>query len=76
MYETAIRMGVDADPRGREGVARSLAMAKRRFEALPDHLKNVFDREELTNPYVDTHLRRRERHRGHVDHRRHRHERR
>ncbi|MGD0997608.1 MAG: NGG1p interacting factor NIF3 [Thermoleophilia bacterium] len=56
MYETAIRMGVDADPRGREGVARSLAMAKRRFEALPDHLKNVFDREELTNPYVDTRI--------------------
>jgi hypothetical protein len=54
MYETAIRMGIEADPRGRERVEASLAMAKRRFEQLPDYLKELFDREELTNPYVDT----------------------
>ena len=54
MYETAIRMGIEADPRGRERVEASLAMAKRRFEQLPDYLTELFDREELTNPYVDT----------------------
>ena len=29
MYETAIRMGIEADPRGRELVERSLATVKR-----------------------------------------------
>ena len=56
MYETAIRMGTDADPRGRAAVERSLIMAKRRFEELPDYLKDVFDAEELTNPYADTRI--------------------
>ena len=54
MYETAIRMGIEADPRGRELVERSLATVKRRYEALPDYLKEIFDPEELTNPYIDT----------------------
>ena len=54
MYETAIRMGIEADPRGRELVERSLATVKRRYEALPDYLKETFDPEELTNPYIDT----------------------
>ena len=56
MYQTAIRMGMDADPRGRAAVEQSLAVAKRRFENLPDHLKGVFDAEELTNPYADTRI--------------------
>jgi hypothetical protein len=56
IYETAIRMGIDADPRGRQGVEKFLAMTKRRHEALPDYAKAVFDQEELTNPYVDTRI--------------------
>ena len=54
MYETAIRMGIEADPRGRELVERSLATVRRRYEALPEYLKEIFDPEELTNPYIDT----------------------
>ncbi len=77
MYQTAIRMGIEADPRGREGVERFLAMAKRRYEALPDYLKAVFDQEELTNPYVDTRIYVGDRDTEVTDaHRRHRHERR
>ena len=56
MYETAIRMGIEADPRGRELVERSLATVKRRYETLPDYLKEIFDPEELTNPYIDTRI--------------------
>ena len=56
MYETAIRMGIDADPRGRQRVESSLVMAKRRYEALADYLKDIFDPEELTNPYIDTRI--------------------
>ena len=46
--------GIDNDPRGRDKVEQSLALARRRYEQLPDYLKEVFDDEELTNPYVDT----------------------
>ena len=56
IYETAVRMGIAADPRGREGVEKALDLAKRRFEKLPDYLKEVFDKEELTNPYIDTRI--------------------
>jgi hypothetical protein len=54
IYDTAVRMGIEADPRGREGVAEFLEVTKRRYEQLPDYQKAVFDQEELTNPYVDT----------------------
>jgi hypothetical protein len=56
IYDTAIQMGIDADPRGREGVERFLEMTRRRFEMLPDYAKAVYDEEELTNPYVDTRI--------------------
>jgi hypothetical protein len=54
IYDTAVRMGIDNDPRGRDKVEASLELARRRFEQLPDYLKEVFDEEELSNPYVDT----------------------
>lgn len=56
IYETAIRMGIDADPRGRKGVEEFLEVTKRRYEQLPDYQKAVFDQEELANPYVDTRI--------------------
>ncbi len=56
IYDTAIQMGIDADPRGREGVEKFLALTKRRYEGLPDYAKGVFDQEELANPYVDTRI--------------------
>lgn len=54
MYDTAVGMGIEADPRGRKGVESYLAMTKRRFDALPEYRKAVFDKEELTNPFIDT----------------------
>jgi hypothetical protein len=56
IYKTAIEMGTKADPRGTKRVKQSLEMAKRRYERLPDYLQEVFDKEELTNPYVDTRI--------------------
>ena len=56
IYDTAIQMGIDADPRGRKGVEGFLEVTKRRYEQLPDYQKAVFDQEELTNPYVDTRI--------------------
>jgi putative NIF3 family GTP cyclohydrolase 1 type 2 len=54
IYETAVRMGIEADPRGRQGVDEFLERAKRRSEALPEYLKAFTDPEELTNPFADT----------------------
>jgi hypothetical protein len=56
IYETAVRMGIDADPRGKAGVDEFLERTKKRFEALPDHLKELADPEELTNPFNDTRI--------------------
>ncbi len=56
IYETAVRMGIAADPRGKEGVEEFLARQKRRAESLPEHLKPLADSEELTNPFNDTRI--------------------
>jgi len=56
IYETAVRMGVEADPRGKEGVDDFLARQQRRYESLPDHLKGLTDREGLSNPFNDTRI--------------------
>lgn len=56
IYETAVRMGIEADPRGEAGVKEFLARTKKRYDALPDHLKAVADKEVLTNPYNDTRM--------------------
>ncbi|HET6495062.1 MAG TPA: NGG1p interacting factor NIF3, partial [Thermoleophilia bacterium] len=54
IYETAVRMGIEADPRGKQGVDEFLERARRRSEALPEHLKAFTDPEEFTNPFADT----------------------
>ena len=56
IYETAVRMGIEADPRGRQGVDEFLARQKRRYESLPEHLQALVDPEELTNPFADTRI--------------------
>ena len=56
IYDTAVSMGIDADPRGRRGVEDFLEVTRRRYEQLPDYQKAVFDQEELVNPYVDTRI--------------------
>jgi hypothetical protein len=56
IYETAVRMGVEADPRGPEGVEKFLARTREGYEKLPDYVKDVYDREGLTNPFADTRI--------------------
>ncbi len=54
MYETAVRMGIEADPRGAAGVQDFLGRTRQRYDELPDYLQAVFDQVELTNPFSDT----------------------
>jgi hypothetical protein len=56
IYETAVRMGIEADPRGREGVEEHLERARRRHEKLPAHWKDLADGQDLTNPFADTRI--------------------
>lgn len=54
LYATAVAMGIDADPRGPEGVAAYLGSTRERVEELPEYLKAIADPEDLTNPFSDT----------------------
>jgi hypothetical protein len=56
IYETAVRMGIDADPRGRAGVEEYLERTRARHERLPGHLKPFADGLDLTNPFADTRI--------------------
>jgi hypothetical protein len=56
IYETAVRMGIEADPRGKAGVDEFLARTRKRYDALPEQLKALADPDELTNPFNDTRI--------------------
>lgn len=56
IYQTAIRMGIEADPRGKKGVKRSLERQKRAFDRLPKNQQKYYDQESLKNPYSDTRI--------------------
>ncbi|MEI7424515.1 MAG: Nif3-like dinuclear metal center hexameric protein [Candidatus Staskawiczbacteria bacterium] len=50
----AIKMGIDSDFRGREGIQKLLDGKKKRFEKLSEKDKEEFDKDALTNPYLDS----------------------
>ncbi len=56
IFDLAIKMGVDADPRGRKGVEKYLARIKKQYESLSSLNKENFDLESLEHPYTDTRL--------------------
>jgi hypothetical protein len=50
IYNLAIKMGIEADFRGKEGVRKFLERKKKKFENLPEREKKEFDKEALKNP--------------------------
>lgn len=56
IYELAIKMGTDADFRGKEKIKSILEERKKEFKNLPDKEKKYFDKESLHNPYPDTRI--------------------
>ena len=56
IYETAVRMGIEADPTRQGGRRRVPGAHQKRYDALPDHLKGFADPEALTNPFNDTRI--------------------
>lgn len=56
IYNLAIKLGIDHDPRGREGVTKFLKRQKKEYEQLSENKKKLFDQESLKNPYADTRI--------------------
>lgn len=56
IFETGIKLGMAADPRGKAGVKRWLDLQKKKFDKLSNDEKEFFDMESLTNPYADSRI--------------------
>lgn len=56
IYQTAITMGMEADPRGIDKVKAVLAKERKKFEELKEEDKKEFDQDSLINPYSDTRI--------------------
>jgi len=56
VYQLALKMGMEADPRGKKGVTAYLKRQKQDFDQLPPKKRDYFDSETLTNPYSDTRI--------------------
>lgn len=54
IYNLMIRMGIEADFRGKEGVQKLLDSKKKKFEKMQEKEKADFDKEALENPYLDS----------------------
>lgn len=56
LYDLAVEMGKDADPRGKSGVEKLLARRKKEYDDLPKSKKAEYDLEDLNNPYTDSRI--------------------
>lgn len=54
IFNLTIKMGIEADFRGREGVQKFLDRKKKAYEKLSEEQKADFDNEALKNPYLDS----------------------
>ena len=56
IFQLALKMGMEADPRGKDGVRRHIERQKKIYSELPKSKREFFDIENLTNPYSDTRI--------------------
>jgi len=54
IFELAIQIGIDNDPRGRAKVEKMLKKRKADYDELPEKKKKDYDTERLKNPYSDS----------------------
>jgi len=54
IYNLAIKMGIESDFRGTEGVQKLLNSKKQKFDKLGEKEKEEFDKDALENPYLDS----------------------
>ncbi len=56
IYEIIVSKGIEADPRGKKTVLKSLEKKKKEYKDTKKEEKEFFDVESLTNPYADTRI--------------------
>jgi len=56
IYQLAIKMGIEADPRGQTRIQKLLKKEKEAYLDLKKDEKEEFDEERLSNPYSDTRI--------------------
>jgi hypothetical protein len=56
IYTLAVKMGIEADPRGKAGVEKMLARRRKEYDELPKSKKAEYDQEDLNNPYTDSRI--------------------
>ncbi|MEF9425642.1 MAG: NGG1p interacting factor NIF3 [Candidatus Mariimomonas ferrooxydans] len=56
LYKTIVTTGIEADPRGKKAVTKSLDKRKSSYEDMKGEEKEFFDKESFTNPYADTRI--------------------
>ncbi len=56
IYSLGIKMGIEADLRGKDRINKNLARLKEKYEKMTPEEKEEFDLERLINPYSDTRI--------------------
>ncbi|MDD3101812.1 MAG: NGG1p interacting factor NIF3 [Patescibacteria group bacterium] len=56
IYNLAIKMGIEADLRGKKMVEKIMKRINQKYEAMSKDQKEEFDEERLTNPYSDSRI--------------------
>ncbi len=56
IYNLAITLGIEADLRGGEKIKQNLLRRKEKYEKLSEKEKENFDRESLSNPFLDSRI--------------------
>ncbi len=56
IFNLAIKMGMEADLRGKKEVERILERKRKKYERLSEKEKEEFDKEALENPYLDSRI--------------------
>lgn len=56
IHNLAIQKGIEADFRRKEGVRKFLERKKKKYQELSEDKKKEFDKESLTNPYLDSRI--------------------
>jgi hypothetical protein len=56
LYALAVKMGIEADPRGKDGIKKLLARRKKEYDELAKSKREEYDVEDLSNPYSDSRI--------------------
>jgi putative NIF3 family GTP cyclohydrolase 1 type 2 len=56
IHKLAINMGIKADFRSNQKIAKQLKRQREKYEKLPEDKKEIFDIERLINPYADSRI--------------------